>query len=206
MHTLVEKDTKTSTRQCDQGRPSCSQCIRARRSCHGYKDLSEHRFVDQTQKFVCQGRARASPTPPTYTSSVVHSEVSSCHLSPESESLAGVISPALRDSLDFQATCYFLRNYSWEGSQSAQGFFDYLPNVINCQGSVGSALTEVIISLGMVGISNTKSNNSSVMHAAKVKYNLAVSAINSALCTQDAKADQTLITVILLGLFEVSFP
>lgn len=69
---------------------------------------------------------------------------------------------------------------------------------------MGSALTDVVISLGMVGISNTKSNNSSVMHAAKVKYNRAVSATNRALCTQDVKADETLITVMLLGLFEVS--
>ena len=67
-----------------------------------------------------------------------------------------------------------------------------------------SALTEVIISLGMVGISHTKSSSPSVMHAARVKYNLAVSATNRALCTQEAKADQTLITVMLLGLFEVS--
>jgi hypothetical protein len=97
-----------------------------------------------------------------------------------------------------------LRNYTWAGSQSAKGFFDYIPDFINCQGAVGSALADVVISLGMVGIANTKSNNSSVMHAAKVRYNRAVSATNSALCTQDAKADQTLITVMLLGLFEVS--
>ncbi|KFZ08869.1 hypothetical protein V501_05792 [Pseudogymnoascus sp. VKM F-4519 (FW-2642)] len=188
--------------KCDQARPSCSQCIRARRSCHGYKDLSEHRFVDQTQKFVRQGRAKSSPTTTSY--GFISSETSSRRSCPESKVLAEIISPALRDSLDFQATCYFLRNYSWEGSQSAKGFFDYIPDVINCQGTVGTALTDVVISLGMVGISHTKSNNSSVMYAAKVKYNRAVSATNRALCTQDAKADQTLITVMLLGLFETN--
>jgi len=65
---------------------------------------------------------------------------------------------------------------------------------------------DAVISLGLVGISSTKSNNSSVMIAAKEKYNWAMRATNSALSTEEAKGDQILIAVMLLGLFEVSSP
>lgn len=186
--TYVESPQK----QCDQARPLCGQCIRAGRTCSGYRNLSELQFVNQTQNVIGKKRARVSPS--ILNDGLVLSRAQSARSTPESY----FICPALSDSLDFQATCYFVRNYY------SKGFFDYLPDIINSQGTVGSALMDAVISLGLAGISHTKGNNSSVIIAAKEKYNRAVSATNSALCTEEAKADQTLITVMLLGLFEVS--
>ena len=64
---------------------------------------------------------------------------------------------------------------------------------------------DAVMSLGMVGLSNTK-HASEIMIPAAEKYHLALRATNSALRdVEQAKADQTLITVMLLGLYEVDF-
>ncbi|MCJ1393147.1 hypothetical protein MMC18_006019 [Xylographa bjoerkii] len=112
--------------------------------------------------------------------------------------------PALSIPIESQAMCYFFRNYVCEDSRFSKGFFDYLPSIFGSNGAVGSALTDAVVSLGMVGLSNTK-NASEIMIHANERYNLALRATNSALRDEeDAKADQTLITVMLLGLYETN--
>ncbi|MCJ1434236.1 hypothetical protein MMC27_003603 [Xylographa pallens] len=100
--------------------------------------------------------------------------------------------------------CYFFRNYVCEESRSSRGYFDYLPSIISSNVTVGSALIDAVISLGMVGLSNAK-HASEIMIPAKERYSLALHATNSSLRDEEyAKADQTLITVMLLGLYETN--
>lgn len=123
-------------------------------------------------------------------------------ISDESWSLAS-IPPSLYDSLESQATCFFFKNYVWEDSQYSRSYFDYLPGIFVAQEPVNAALQNVIISLGLVGLSNAR-RTLDIMISAKEKYTLAIRATNSALRDVDeAKCDQTLITVMLLGLYEV---
>ncbi|MCJ1403600.1 hypothetical protein MMC11_006823 [Xylographa trunciseda] len=112
--------------------------------------------------------------------------------------------PTLSVPIESQAMCYFFRNYVCEDSRFSRGYFDYLPSIFSSNGAVGSAITDAVISLGMVGLSNTK-NASDIMISAKERYNSAIRATNSALRdVEAAKADQTLITVMLLGLYETN--
>ena len=111
---------------------------------------------------------------------------------------------ALSVPIESQAMCYFFQNYVSEGSQPSKGYFNYLSSIFSSNNEVGSSLVDAVVSLGMVGLSNTK-HASQIMIPAKERYNLALQATNSALGhEEDAKADQTLITVMLLGLYEVS--
>ncbi|MCJ1377863.1 hypothetical protein MMC17_000959 [Xylographa soralifera] len=111
---------------------------------------------------------------------------------------------ALSVPIESQAMCYFFQNYVCEASQPSKGYFDYLPSIFSSNNAVGSSLIDAVISLGMVGLSNTK-HASEIMIPAKERYSLALQATNSALRNEEnAKADQVLITVMLLGLYETN--
>ena len=111
---------------------------------------------------------------------------------------------ALSVPIEAQAMCYFFQNYVSQSPQPSKGYFDYLSCIFSSNGAVESSLVDAVVSLGMVGLSNTK-HASEIMIPAKERYTLALQATNSALGDEKgAKADQTLITVMLLGLYEVS--
>ncbi|RFU24018.1 hypothetical protein B7463_g12321, partial [Scytalidium lignicola] len=188
--------------KCDYTRPSCSQCLRAGRDCHGYRDPSKLRFFHQTPQGIARKDARTPPRTPS--NALALRGPSEARSSPKSECSVQTISPCLSDSLEFQATCFFLSNYAWEGTQSSKGLFDYIPGILNAQESTGGALMDAVMALGLAGISITKNGNSKIMISAKERYNRALAATNCALQTDEAKADQTLIAVMLLGLFETN--
>lgn len=68
---------------------------------------------------------------------------------------------------------------------------------------VSSALNNAIIALGMVGLGNSR-NYPQIMTTASQTYNTALRSINATLRDPEAaKSDSALVTVILLGLYEV---
>ncbi|MCJ1314939.1 hypothetical protein MMC15_000253 [Xylographa vitiligo] len=111
---------------------------------------------------------------------------------------------ALSVPIESQAMCYFFQNYVSQSPQPSKGYFDYLSCIFSSNDAVERSLIDAVVSLGMVGLSNTK-HASEIMIPAKERYTLALQATNSALGDEkDAKADQTLITVMLLGLYETN--
>lgn len=102
-----------------------------------------------------------------------------------------------------QATCYFFRNYVLE-DKSTSGSFQYLHDIYGNE-LIGSALADSIESLGMVGLANFWKTSDFQFHANR-KYNSALRLVSSRLRNdEEARADQTLVAVLLLGLYEVSF-
>jgi hypothetical protein len=98
-----------------------------------------------------------------------------------------------------QATYFFFQNYALD---DFKGYYSYLPSVYSTL-PAGSALSEAITSLGMAGIANSK-KDTRLMINANFKYTSALYNVNAALRDpEEAKTDQTLVAVMLLGLFEV---
>ena len=109
---------------------------------------------------------------------------------------------ALNIPVHKQATCYFFRNYVLDEAMHNEGFMAYLPHVYDNE-VVDSLLDNVVIALGLVGIGHTR-KSPSALYAAHIRYVKALSGINAKLkVPKDARADQTLITVMLLGMYEV---
>jgi hypothetical protein len=101
-----------------------------------------------------------------------------------------------------QATCFFFRNYVLEDYKYGGGNFQYLPEIY-ANDEVGTVLSQSIVSLGMVGLAHFW-GASSILSQAQAKYNSTLRLVSSLLRNiEDAKADQTLIAVTLLGLYEV---
>lgn len=124
--------------------------------------------------------------------------------SPAQSSAVGLLPLGLGTSAEEQATCFFFRNYVLGDIKFINGDFQFLPEVYLNQ-EVGTALSQSVTSLGMAGLAHFW-GASSIMSQAQAKYNAALRLVSSLLRNiEDAKSDQTLMAVILLGLYEVCF-
>jgi hypothetical protein len=97
--------------------------------------------------------------------------------------------------------CFFFSDYVLDESRVSNNLFDTLPGLY-ANASTDSPLTTTITALGMACLSNTL-NIPEIMMKANVKYAKSLNSINAALRDPvEAKSDQTLLVVILLGLYE----
>jgi hypothetical protein len=106
-------------------------------------------------------------------------------------------SPPVQD----MATCFFFHNFVMSDSDHCRGHMDHLPQMMQ---TPCSPLSAAISSVGMACLSNV-TRSPGAMVAARQEYTSAVRLTNFAL--QDpvqSKADGMLMTVMLLGMFEVS--
>lgn len=178
-------------------------------------------FRDETSKFVTQAKTGSvyensksvSPRPRTgkfkddgapnlgTDFSLAPSEMAEC---------TGIVTRSLSTPLEDEATCYFFQNFvsDFDPSlpSSSQGFIHaytlVLPTLYQ-QDSSSGVLPKIIDAIGLAGISNIK-HSPELMFAAGQKYAKVLRAINASI--QDSKQrsrDQTLIAIMLLGLFEV---
>lgn len=103
-----------------------------------------------------------------------------------------------------QATCFFFSKYGTrQRSEQRLNLYEYLPELYNLDTKNGS-LHCIITAIGLAGLSH-HSNNPELLLASTASYNLALSHTNHALRQlMTASSDQTLISILLLGLYEAS--
>jgi hypothetical protein len=197
--------------QCDTLTPSCSQCIRAGRSCTGYRSESDLMFRDQTIHYAKKSRSEnesvvvvskrkrkparsvelAEPAPQSTATQLM--QMATCIPFPFE----------LHTPVGDQAACYFFRNYVLDDS-STNGPFQYLNSIYNNE-IIGPAMRDSIEALGLVGLGNFWQSPEMKFQANR-KYNSALRLVSSRLRSeQEAKENQTLVAVMLLGLYEVYF-
>ncbi|KAA8569916.1 hypothetical protein EYC84_002256 [Monilinia fructicola] len=198
--------------KCDTLTPSCSQCIRAGRTCTGYRTESDMMFRDQTQHYANKSRTKdESRLVVSRRRTKAKNATSEIFIDPqlidESTIQQLVIQTTpfrlqLSTSPAEQATCYFFRNYVLE-DKSTSGSFQYLRDIYGSE-IIGPALLDSIESLGMVGLANLWRSPDLQFHAHR-KYNSALKLVSSRLRNEEeARADQTLVAVMLLGLYETN--
>ncbi|KAJ5947267.1 hypothetical protein N7466_000282 [Penicillium verhagenii] len=164
---------------CDRRRPSCSQCIRIRKECTGYRDPEALRIVDQTTEVSLKVQAhRKQSSPPRI--------------------------PTPPISLDDHVMSHIF-NY-WVGTnqaQGAQGMIWYLPALLRKDPS--PALRASITALGLASISGRQEQPIPKSSRLVVEaYGTALCAINDALKDPAmATSDSTLIAVSVLSLYEM---
>lgn len=117
---------------------------------------------------------------------------------------SNILSPTFSISFEDQAACHFFTNYVYSRSTFRRGYFEFLPEVFT-QNSSDSPVAEIITSLGMAGLANVR-RVPEAKAIANYKYASALHGVN-ALLRDPARAtdDETLITVLLLGLYEVRY-
>ena len=114
-----------------------------------------------------------------------------------------VISSSLTISPEDQAACYFFSNYVFNRSMVRKSYLEFLPTMYS-NDSPESPLWQIVTSLGMAGLANVR-NAPDVKAVSTYKYASALRGVN-AMLRDPARAtdDETLITVLLLSLYEAS--
>ena len=108
--------------------------------------------------------------------------------------------PLSLSALD-QAISFFFTSRVNGPSESCKQVYKYLPNFYNADRR--SALSHIMTAVGLAGLSSYRSAPA-LMSLACSHYSLALSSVGSALRDpMQAKTDQTLLTVHLLGVYEV---
>ena len=177
--------------QCDQLRPGCTQCSKISIPCTGYRDQLDLRFRDETalvarkvqshQQTISQDSRKKSGN--GHDPSI---EISGIYLK---------ISNPLQQPLQDVAINHFLGSYV-QGSH-----FEYLPQIYT-NASLATPLAASSCASAIASLSR-ELREPEIMKVARQFYGRALKMINAALQSpQDAPLDGTLVSVLLLGLFE----
>lgn len=209
--------------QCDQKRPSCSQCIRSGQECYGYRDALSMMFKDETAvvakkaKKKYQALAMQSPLSGSErkTSETDGSEASSFNLYlraecqssrpvgsqisryPTPESMVREITP----SIDDQAMGFFISNHVSQPTLVPRGQYEWVLEALyrpDCEEILRSSVNAACLA----ALANS-TKNPMITAKAHAAYGSALQLTNSALRVKEtAVEDSTLISVIMLGLYE----
>lgn len=115
----------------------------------------------------------------------------------------GFHSTSLSAPPEDQVACYFPPNHVLQPTNFMSGYLSYLPSLYVKRRS-NSPLVQIITSLGMAGLANVR-NAPEAKAVSTYKYTSALRGVN-AMLQDPARAieDETLITILLLSLYEVS--
>jgi hypothetical protein len=195
--------------------PACSQCLKAGKVCEGYRTESDFLFRDHSQTATHKmrdqrigSRVRLSALKPPATLGCAITARPSAR-SEHARQLAQrhVLSPQydlLPGSVEDQALCFFFATYAKSNSTEHQvGFCAQLPGMYK-DAAEGHTLKHIIPAIGLGGLARRR-GEPGLLVAADDAYHNAVRQTNHALChLETATSDQTLIGVLLLGLYEAS--
>ncbi|KAL6237340.1 hypothetical protein BDW75DRAFT_86717 [Aspergillus navahoensis] len=160
--------------KCDQKRPSCSQCIRAKRECSDYRDVSAGRFYDQTEEV----KRKNSPS-------------SRQQLSPSTSVVRQQMAIPLKD----QGTAFALSRFLSRAVGS---------NLVHMLSTPSArAVTASINAVGLAALSNIH-QSPQLMRTARQEYVSALAETNAVLSDQvQATSHASLVAVTFLGMYEL---
>lgn len=198
---------KLNPLQCDQKRPSCSSCVRAKQSC-AYRDLAALSFHDQTAEVVERARRRPQPHSENAGASFAATSPEHAYASDNgystamnSDTNALAVQPISAPTAD-QGIAYVLTYHLGSAYRSVSGHLSSLPSLLQQEAS--PAVMASINAMGLAALGNIH-NSPHLIREARQQYTIALSETNSALQgTVTAQSDATLAAVLILGLYEVS--
>ncbi|KAH7072644.1 hypothetical protein BKA63DRAFT_47785 [Paraphoma chrysanthemicola] len=206
--------------KCDQKRPSCSQCRRAGRACHGYRDALSMMFKNESEVVAKKAEKRyeklakqkpaskKDPRTPTtdssewpfdqdWLTSQVGTHVVPYTRYPTPESMTREIVPSIED----QALGFFIGNYVALPLIVPRGQFEWVVELL-AQPDTEEILRKSVYAASLAGFANA-CKSPTIMQQAQRTYGAALRMTNEALRFKEtAIKDTTLIAVIMLGMYE----
>jgi hypothetical protein len=159
-------------------------------------------FRDQSAEVVHKARGSKHKGLSTFPANIEYSTLETHEAPQRKVQQVNSILPSLDVCLEDQAVCFFFSNYVLEPEKAGKGVYEFIPALYGGGGVKDSALAYVVPALGLAGLSGRGAPQ--LMPAAHLKYTSALRLINRALRDPEAAAqDQTLMSVLLLGLYEV---
>ena len=110
---------------------------------------------------------------------------------------------SLVDDIGTMATYFFFANHVLDTTIAGPSAYEFFPPIYEQAGN-DSALHHAISALGLAGLASHSGSSSQLSVRASTQYQQAIISLNDALQDQiEVKSDATLLSVCLLGLFEV---
>ncbi|KAL1793176.1 hypothetical protein ACET3X_008158 [Alternaria dauci] len=193
--------------RCDQKRPSCSQCLRAGKECHGYRDPVSLMFKNESHVVAKKAEKRyeelaksKEPTTPWRRGEPAKTRSMQRMYPVRIPPSAGtIVQPS--PNVDARAQGYFLANYAGTADFPQGGQFEWIPQLLS-RPDVEGSLRESFRALSLAVFSNAV-KSPAVMQKARIAYVSALEETNKALISHEtAVKDSTVVSVILLGLYE----
>ncbi|CBX96696.1 hypothetical protein IAQ61_005442 [Plenodomus lingam] len=188
--------------RCDYQIPSCGQCIRAGRTCSGYRDPTDLIFHDETEQVARKSKQRVNYGPalpaalPSRSSSATRALIRATTVKPLR--LNGLVMQ--QSSLDLGIK-FFMSNYV--GDAPALSMLNYLPDFYSQAGYASPELQQGIVATGLAGFSKA-TGHASMSDEATKRYISAIRGINGALTDpKRASLDATLMAIIMSAIFEI---
>ncbi|KAK0384154.1 hypothetical protein NLU13_8243 [Sarocladium strictum] len=206
--------------KCDRKRPCCSQCRRKGILCPGYQDLNAVLFRDQTTATIRRVSAKqsatsSSPSKPARSRQSLTNALENQHTSPLDSSdrpSSHVRAPSLMDcppqplppgqlspSLEEVATTFFWSCYAPNTSLSSV--------LIMAEDGVLDSLPPSVVIAPALAMMSQEMNQPSLLDRGRRYYSTAIQEISSSLQSSEvAKQDTTLLSVLLISLFDSIAP
>ncbi|KAF7596132.1 hypothetical protein BBP40_003394 [Aspergillus hancockii] len=189
----TEADTETSV-PCDRAEPACSQCVRARFSCPGYRDPLQLQYRDESR--VVQSRVQSITSGIAgHRAPIEKAPVAKAHTiaqSPRSQ---------LSLSITDESICFFFRYYVLDDGPDMPIHL----NVSQMQvlAATSPSVKRSLSAVGLAALSNIR-KSPRLMAEATEEYTLALRLANYALKEESQRrSDSTLAAPMLLAMFEV---
>lgn len=187
--------------QCDEARPACGKCVKARRVCSGYSEGLDLvlRHQNEAAKAGVDRRVHKNKSRSQMPEDLSKPQPSTAL------STALVVPHTLYEPEETNALCFFVSTYVLyqRDTQADRGFIELLPFLFN------SLRPESPLSLCLAAASNLlfglwERKNPAAERYAFPSYTKAVKATRAALQDPvESMADETLMAVCLLGFYEV---
>ncbi|KAK4099939.1 hypothetical protein N658DRAFT_474304 [Parathielavia hyrcaniae] len=192
---------RTRRIKCDETKPTCNQCAKARRQCPGYKD--EFDLVLRNENLAAKRRALKLTAPRRNSKRAAFSEPSPASTSSSSSlSFRLALSPTpIHIPAEDLAPCHFVSNFVLLPRQDgSRGFLDYLIPLM--QGGDMSHLLHAFNACALASWGN-RVGGGGILGKAFAEYSRALKATQAALTDPErARSDGVLAAVLLLGMFE----
>ncbi|KAF2630814.1 hypothetical protein BU25DRAFT_334528 [Macroventuria anomochaeta] len=211
--------------KCDQKRPTCSQCIRSGKECYGYRDALSMMFKDETavvaKKAEKRYEALALQNPQTSSGSrerqlsdvggskgspIIWTDTDTHSLRPYFPSASRYPTPEsmtmeITSSVEDQAVGFFISNHVSQPTLIPRGQYEWVIEALNEPGCE-EILRCSVHAASLAGLANS-TKNSVIMAKAHAAYGSALRMTNNALRVKEtAVKDTTLVSVIMLGMYE----
>ncbi|KAK1510934.1 hypothetical protein CTAM01_01507 [Colletotrichum tamarilloi] len=214
--------------KCDEGKPFCMRCKKSRRQCPGYRDPFEANIRDETQatikRFkksrgeessdeegkdiapVCNKQCLKTVAGPKYkTFDYSNPGAFPYHNDDDSTEEDEDIPASMFNSLDEQASCYFLSEFIIVPfTPTARGYYRFLPRFLSGT-NVSKCLSQAYKAVSLAALASRRTvNASAALFHAQGHYLRAVRAVNKAIMDPgEVLNDQTLGAVLMLAFYEI---
>ncbi|KAJ5491355.1 hypothetical protein N7539_002922 [Penicillium diatomitis] len=216
--------------RCDQARPACAQCIRAKKECPGYRDQLSLMFRDESRSVIRKATVEVGASPsigPKAKGPTVRSPRTDCpggkkgstgpvgramrprdpiHQSVDRRasafcSLSPEVQPPAEASRE-EAICFFLRGNAIPGNVWAGEFVERFMDDPSPTPSK-RAMQSSLLAVSSAMLSRARKKRS-LQRLAQEEYVSALNLLNTALAdVKEAKTNQALGAVILLAIYEI---